>query len=286
MAATSLRTTVVQLRRWAETPAGAGDDELLRRFALARDEAAFAELVRRHGTLVLGVARRVLGEHHAAEDVLQASFLLLARKAWRVRWRRSVAPWLHAAAYRLACEARRRRARQPVSISQPAEVSTDAGPERPLLWQEVRCAVDEELARLSAPLRAPLVLCYLQGLTRDEAALRLGWTLATLKRRLERGRNLLRVRLTRRGVVLGAAAGLLAADEALAADVMRDVVRLAAGGVVPKAVAALLGDPGRWRRVAAVALLLAGLAGAALAMRPAEPSAAANPAAAQRLDLL
>src|SRR5262245_30909504 len=141
MATTSWRTTVGQLRRWAKTPAGAGDDELLRQFALSRDEAAFAELVRRHGALVLGIARRVLGEHHAAEDVLQASFLLLARKAWRVRWRRSIAPWLHAAAYRLACEARRRRMRQPTSRS--IEVANDATPDRPLLWQEVRCAIDE-----------------------------------------------------------------------------------------------------------------------------------------------
>src|SRR5262249_6349111 len=193
MATRSLKTTVHRLRQWVDSPTG-GDDELLRRFARARDEAAFAELVRRHGTLVLGVARRVLGEHHAAEDVLQASFLLLARKAWRVRWRRSVAPWLHATAYRLAGEARRPRAPQPVL--QSIEVASDAGPERPLLWEEVRSAIDEELSRLSTPLRTPLVLCYLQGLTRDEAALRLGWTLATLKRRLERGRNLLRVRLT------------------------------------------------------------------------------------------
>src|SRR5207248_6579794 len=129
MATTSLGTTVQQLRRWAETPAGASDDELLRRFALSRDEAAFAELVRRHGTLVLGVARRVLGEHHAAEDVLQASFLLLARKARLVRWRGRIAPWLHAAAYRLACEARRRRARQPASAgAQPPAPADDSAP--------------------------------------------------------------------------------------------------------------------------------------------------------------
>src|SRR5262249_55529474 len=150
MATRSLKTTVLRLRQWVDSPTG-GDDELLRRFARSRDEAAFAELVRRHGTLVLGVARRVLGEHHAAEDVLQATFLLLARKAWRVRWRRSVAPWLHAAAYRLACKARRRQLRRPAPLR--ADAPGGDSPEQPLLWQEVRCALDEELARLSDPLR-------------------------------------------------------------------------------------------------------------------------------------
>src|SRR5262249_57568570 len=102
------------------------------------------------------------------------------------------------------------------AICQSIEVAGEDAPDRPLLWQEVRCAIDEELARLAAPLRAPLVLCYLQGLTRDEAALRLGWTLGTLKRRLERGRNLMRVRLTRRGLALTAATGLLTSEQLLA----------------------------------------------------------------------
>src|SRR5207248_659731 len=94
----------------------AADDELLRRFDRTRDEAAFAELVRRYGGLVRGVARRVAGDHHAAEDVLQGTFLLLARKARTVRWRGRIAPWLHAAAYRLACHARR-QTRRPEPLS-------------------------------------------------------------------------------------------------------------------------------------------------------------------------
>src|SRR6516162_2350115 len=116
MATRSLKSTILRVRQWAQATAG-GDDELLRRFTRSRDEAAFAELVARHGTLVLGVARRVLGEHHAAEDVLQATFLLLARKAKRVRWRCSVAPWLQAAAYHLACKARRRELRRPAPLT-------------------------------------------------------------------------------------------------------------------------------------------------------------------------
>jgi RNA polymerase sigma factor (sigma-70 family) len=260
----------------------------LRRFTRSRDEAAFAELVARHGTLVLGVARRVLGEHHAAEDVLQATFLLLARKAKRVRWRCSVAPWLQAAAYHLACKARRRELRRPAPLT--IDAAGGDSPEQSLLWQEVRSVIDEELSRLSAPLRAPLVLCYLQGLTRDEAALQLGWTLATLKRRLKRGRNLLRLRLTRRRLALGAAAGLLAAAELPSAEMVCEVVRLAAGGEVPKAVAALLGDQRSWRRVGALALLLAaGVGGAALAMwpgKPSDPPTPAKPPATQRVDAL
>src|SRR5436190_1304386 len=84
-AATALYRTVTQLRQRVETPA---DDELLRHFAHHRDEAAFAELVHRHGAMVQGVARRALGDYHAAEDVLQATFLLLARKARHINWQR------------------------------------------------------------------------------------------------------------------------------------------------------------------------------------------------------
>src|SRR5580700_9377482 len=84
----------------------APDDELLRRFAESRDESAFSELVRRHGSLVLGVGRRLLGDHHAGEDILQATFLLLARKADQIRWQRTIAPWLYSAAYRIAMKAR------------------------------------------------------------------------------------------------------------------------------------------------------------------------------------
>ena len=169
----------------------APDNELLQRFAQKRDESAFTELVRRHGSLVLGVGRRVLGDHHIAEDVLQATFCLLARKADAVAWKRTIAPWLYSVAYRLARTARRRR--RPVQSLSPTHLvaagDARSDPSVPLLWNEVAQVLDEELGRLSEPLRTPLVLCYLQGHTRDEAALSLGWTLATLKRRLEQGRN-------------------------------------------------------------------------------------------------
>src|SRR5439155_13468870 len=113
MVATVLDRAVARLRLHAEFPA---DDELLVRFTRHRDESAFGELVRRHGPMVQGVARRALGDHHAAEDVLQATFLLLARKARHVRWQRTIGPWLHAVAIRLAHKAAHRRLRDPETI--------------------------------------------------------------------------------------------------------------------------------------------------------------------------
>jgi RNA polymerase sigma factor (sigma-70 family) len=236
----------------------APDDELLRRFAESRDEAAFAELVRRHGSLVLGVGRRILGDHHASEDILQATFLLLSKKADQIRWQRTIAPWLYSAAYRIAKKSQRRRralAPLPESIPEsPGKTATD--PAQPLLWKEVQSAIDEELAWMSEGLRAPLVLCYLQGRTRDEAAQSLSLTLATLKRRLERGRNVLRARLTRRGITLAAAGAAIALDDrvllsASAHEIANTVIR----GKVPSAAASLLnGTFSAWKKIIAVSV--------------------------------
>lgn len=180
------------------------DRQLLARFVAYRDEAAFATLVRRHGALVYGVCRRLL--HHAqdAEDVCQATFLVLARKADSMRWRESVGAWLYEVAYRLARKAR-------VEIARRREMESRAAATHKLhaqseaSWREFCAVLDEELRRLSEAYRAPLILCYLEGQTRDQAARQLGWSLATLKRRLERGRKQLHVRLIRRGLTLSAA---------------------------------------------------------------------------------
>jgi len=210
-----LRHAVDHLRRLVRPrPIRDTDRALLAAFASTRDEAAFAELVRRHGSLVLGVCRRVLGNDPAVDDAFQATFLLLARKAGNGGWRDSVAGWLHAAAWHVAQKARRaahRRSR----FAANADLATlpQCGSPDPLAaaaWSELSQVLDEELARLPERLRAPLVLCYLEGRTRDEAAARLGWSLGTLKQRLARARALLRNRLTRRGVSLGVA-GLPAA---------------------------------------------------------------------------
>ncbi|HEY7315774.1 MAG TPA: sigma-70 family RNA polymerase sigma factor [Gemmataceae bacterium] len=178
------------------------DGRLLERFVARRDEEAFAELVARHGPLVYGVCRRVLRDAHDAEDVFQAAFLVLARKAAAIRKPESLPSFLHGVAYRLAIKARAEVGRRREHERQaPPQSQTE---EADLSWREVRALLDEELQRLPEKQRLPLVLCYLEGLTQDEAAQRLNWPRGTLKRRLERGRERLRVRLTRRGVTLGA----------------------------------------------------------------------------------
>jgi RNA polymerase sigma factor (sigma-70 family) len=207
------------IRSVLEAPADGGRDDaqLLDAFTGRRDQTAFATLVRRHGRLVFGVCRRVLGNAHEAEDAFQATFLVLARRAGVIRKRSSLSSWLHGVAYRLAMKIRSRAARQrerearAAAVAQPAEARDD------LSWNEVRAVLDEELNRLPERLRAPLILCYLTGKTQDEAAQHLHWSLGTFRRRLERGRTLLRDRLTRRGLALSAALSALLAQDALAA---------------------------------------------------------------------
>jgi RNA polymerase sigma-70 factor (ECF subfamily) len=195
--------------------AGAPDDRLLADFLARRDEEAFAALVRRHGPMVLNLCRRILCDTHAAEDVFQATFLVLASRAAAIRRRASLASWLHGVAYRLAVRAKRRQGRaRPIGDITIGEKSEEAGPDN-LAWQEMLGILDEELTRLSERHRAPLVLCYLDGRTQDEAARLLGWSLGTFRRRLERGRDLLQARLRGRGVSLPAAlCGQLAAGTA------------------------------------------------------------------------
>jgi RNA polymerase sigma factor (sigma-70 family) len=184
------------------------DRDLVQKFADERDEAAFASLVRRHGPMVLGVCRRVLGNEHDAEDAFQAVFLVLSRKAASLRWKETVGPWLFGVAHRLAL-----RARQQLQSRRKREAL--AGERRPgdvvaeLTVREAQAVLDEEFARLPERERAPLVLCYLQGMTRDEAAERLGCPLGTLKSRLQRARALLQKRLQSRGLAFSAALATL-----------------------------------------------------------------------------
>jgi RNA polymerase sigma factor (sigma-70 family) len=212
MADSRAESVLRHLHHWLDAEAKPADDGwLLERFIGQRDEAAFAELVSRHGPLVMGLCRRLLGNLQDAEDVFQATFFVLARKAATIRKPGSLSCWLHGVASRLAlktrAEVQRRRIheRQAVSVLESAEVD--------LSWREVRGLIDEELQRLPQKQRLPLVLCYLEGLTQDEASRRLGWPRGTLKRRLEAGRERLRLRLTRRGVTLGAGLFAVALSE-------------------------------------------------------------------------
>jgi RNA polymerase sigma factor (sigma-70 family) len=188
----------------------AADAELLTRFVEAHDREAFAALARRHGRMVWGVCRRLLGEDHAAEDAFQATFLVLARKAAAVRPRSMLANWLYGVAHRTALEARRaaamRRAKERRAAAMAERAYTTDDPS-----EDLRVLLDQELASLPDKYRAPVVLCDLEGLTRKEAARRLGWSEGTLSGRLFRARALLAGRLAGRGLTVcgGALAGLL-----------------------------------------------------------------------------
>jgi RNA polymerase sigma factor (sigma-70 family) len=182
----------------------ASDQDLLSRFAAGHDQAAFAELVRRHSPMLLRLCRRVLHGGQDAEDVCQAAFLVLAQQAASPRWKVSVNGWLFQVAYRLSLKARAaasRRSRHEVRVK-------PAAPPQPLdevTFRELQAVLDEELSRLPEKYRSPILLCCLEGRTREEAARCLGWSIATVKDRLEQGRERLRARLGNRGLSLGTA---------------------------------------------------------------------------------
>jgi RNA polymerase sigma factor (sigma-70 family) len=216
--AAALDRLVRHLRRWADPARGDADTDraLLERFAAGRDEAAFAELVRRHGPMVLGVARRVLRDADDADDVFQAAFLVLARKAGAVPWHESVGGWLFPVAYRLALKVRAGRARRRFHEAR-VRAMAETTPEAP--DGDLRAVLDEELARLPDHYRSVVVLCYLQEKTQREAARELGLTPGEVRGRLDRARGRLRQRLARRGLALSGAAvaAALAARTASAA---------------------------------------------------------------------
>jgi len=174
--------------------------ELLARYARSRDAEAFAGLVRQYGPMVLGTCRRVLGASPDADDAFQSVFLALARQAGSFRDSGALASWLHRVALRTAHKARTRRAAVAAPSADMPEPVDPADPLANVAWRDVRRVLDEELDALPEKLRGAVVLCWLEGLTQDEAAARLGYSLNTLKRRLEARRALLRSRLARRGL--------------------------------------------------------------------------------------
>jgi len=194
------------------------DSQLLERFVAHRDETAVEVLVRRHGPLVFGVCRRVLHNVHSAEDAFQATFLILARKAPSLVRHERLRSWLYKIAYRLALRARanevRRQQREArAARGRPAPANSAASP------GDVVVALEEELQRLPARHRDPLVLCYLEGKTNQEAAQVLCCPSGSMSARLAQARARLREGLAWRGFAAPAVgvAGLLASAAAEAA---------------------------------------------------------------------
>jgi RNA polymerase sigma factor (sigma-70 family) len=195
------------------------DRQLLERFFGSRDEAAFEALMQRHGPMVLGVCRRVLGNRHDAEDAFQATFLVLVRNAGRVRRPDSLGNWLYGVAYRTALEARRAAARRRKKERQVADMAGHRPPEADP-GGELREVLDHELAKLPDIYRAAVVLCELEGKSHREAARQLGCPEGTVTSRLARARKLLARRLARHGISLVAGGlGTLLARPARSAPV-------------------------------------------------------------------
>src|SRR5262249_24922121 len=155
--------------------------QLLQQFIADQDETAFAAIVQRHGNMVLGVCRSVLRHQQDAEDAFQAAFLVLARKAHTVRKHEALSSWLHGVAYRLSPKALSRR--QPVTFGDARENANPfaANHVDDLTMRELRGILHEELDRLGDKYRTPLLLCYWEGKTRDEAAEQLGMTAGAFK---------------------------------------------------------------------------------------------------------
>ena len=202
--ATSQMSEVIQhLRRTVllREEAGLTDGHLLEEFISRRGEAGLAALVRRHGPMVWGVCRRVLRNHHDAEDAFQATFLVLVRKAASVVPREMVANWLYGVANQTALKARAKTATRMARERQAADM---AEPEtvRPDVWHDLEPLLDQELSRLPDKYRVPIVLCDLEGKTRKEAARQLDCPEGTVAGRLARARAMLAKRLARHGFAL------------------------------------------------------------------------------------
>jgi RNA polymerase sigma factor (sigma-70 family) len=238
---TSARAGLVlqHLRRLARTccTAGSADGQLLDRFTAHRDEAAIAALVQEHGPMVLNVCRSVLRHEQDAEDAFQATFLVLARKAASIRQPEAVAGFLHEVAYHVAVKAQAHAARRRARERRAAPMAA-GDPTMDMTVRDLQRVLHEELRRLPDKYRLPLVLCYLEGRSHEEAARQLGWSKSTFRGRLDRGREHLRRRLAGRGVALSALLGALAVvPRATAEALVESAVRAAVSAPINRAVA-------------------------------------------------
>ena len=241
--AASVGYVLAQLQRWTSPRLDELSDALLlERFRHERDESAFAALVARHGDMVLRSCRRILGDVHEAEDAFQATFLILARKAHLLRQPRALPGFLHSIARRVALKARTKAASRPDN-SPRIETLPDphSDPLTQLTAREVLTILDEEVACLPAAQRSAVLLCCLEGHTREEAARILGCSPGSLKGHLERGRRRLQARLQRRGIALPTALALATVSRSEAASVLiiQSTVKAALGSSISSPAAAL-----------------------------------------------
>jgi RNA polymerase sigma factor (sigma-70 family) len=220
------------------------DGQLLDCFLRNHDEAAFAALVRQHGPMVWGVCRRILADHHDAEDAFQATFLVLVRRAADVVPRELVANWLYGVAHQTALKARtmagKRRARETTMAHLPEAATAGRDP-----WDDLRPVLDQELSRLPDKYRVAIVLCDLEGKTRKAAARQLRIPEGTVSSRLSTARALLAKRLARHGLALsaGSLAALLtdnaaAVPGAVVASTIQNACLFAAGRAAGAAIPA------------------------------------------------
>jgi RNA polymerase sigma factor (sigma-70 family) len=262
LTSTFLHRLVRQLRR----PDDSSDAQLLERFQ-SGDRAALEMIMRRHGPGVLSACRKVLSSAADVEDAFQATFVILIRKADTIRNRAALGGWLAGVAHRLALQALDAATRRERAERQKRPATEGPG----LSWREACAVLHEELDRLPDKYRLPLLLCYLEGKSRDEAAQQLGVSLNALRGRLERGRERLRARLTKRGIALSAGLLAVVADAATAGALpdrlLRATLHAAATDRLPPAVAAIVrgaGSPvalGKVKLLAAVVVAVALISG-------------------------
>ncbi len=207
------------LRILSDTGSPVPDADLLRRFHEANDDAAFAELVRRHGRLVWAVCRHLTRSDAEADDAFQATFLVLLKNATKVRDAGKLSAWLHGVAYRV-CSKSRSAAQRRTAREQAGAIRERSGSAVPdSAWDRALAAVHDEVAKLPETLRVPFVLCCLEGIGATEAAQRLGWKLGTLSGRLTRAKDAVLAKLEARGLTMGvvASVGLVSVPTAVAA---------------------------------------------------------------------
>ncbi|MDY3559105.1 sigma-70 family RNA polymerase sigma factor [Gemmata sp. JC673] len=267
----------VVIRSLARTARPGLDERALMTAVLNGDDAAFAELVRRYGPMVLSVCRRVLGSGADVDDAFQLTFLALVEHARSLRAPAALPGWLHRTAFRAAVKLKARR--PPVVVA--TEPVVDPEPLTDLSWNEVLAMLDEELNALPERLRAPLVLCFLSGRTRDDAAAALGVSLSTLKRRVADGLDRLNRRLVRRGVVgAGLVAAALGGDAGwgLSAAVPAALAQRGAAVFGARRMGAVVTFPFvSWKSVIPVVVLMGGLVAAGASLIGSETLTVAPP---------